>query len=72
MLVLHHGRGKTAPLNVGTIGPAPQVAELNFTPGQRRLLVALRKLYLRNLGVLARRRQQLARDLQVQNGFAGS
>ena len=41
------------------------MAELSFTPGQRRLLVALRKLYLRNLGVLARRRQHLAVELQV-------
>jgi len=42
-----------------------QVAELSFTPAQRRLLVALRKLYLRNLGVLSRRRQHLALELQV-------
>ena len=46
-------------------GPAPQVTELNFTPAQRQLLVALRKLYLGNLGVLSRRRQHLAQELQV-------
>ena len=41
------------------------MTELNFTPAQRRLLVALRKLYLQNLGILARRRQHLAQELQV-------
>ena len=45
------------------------MAELTFTPAQRRLLVALRKLYLRNLGVLSRRRQHLALELQVRLGF---
>ena len=44
------------------------MAELSFTPAQRRLLVAMRKLYLRNLGVLARRRQHLAIELQVRLG----
>ena len=41
------------------------MGDLSFTPAQRRLLLVLRKLYLGNLGVLSRRRQHLARELQV-------
>ena len=38
---------------------------IKLTCEQRRVLLAMRELYLRNMGALVRRRQQLSAELQV-------
>ena len=40
---------------------------IKLTCEQRRVLLAMRDLYLRNMGALVRRRQQLSAELQVGN-----
>jgi hypothetical protein len=44
---------------------------IKLTAEQRRVLLAMRDLYLRNMGALVRRRQQLSAELQV-GGFCRS
>ena len=44
---------------------APQMRSIKLTCEQRRVLLAMRELYLRNMGALVRRRQQLSAELQV-------
>ena len=42
-----------------------QMRSIKLTGEQRRVLLAMRDLYLRNMGALVRRRQQLSAELQV-------
>jgi len=49
----------------GSTPSAPQMRSIKLTCEQRRVLLAMRELYLRNMGALVRRRQQLSAELQV-------
>ena len=42
-----------------------QIQGIHLSDEQKRILLSLRKLYLQNLGILVRRRQDLSSMLQV-------